>query len=372
MAQQSGPHAWTMATLDRVVVRAVQAPLRRPIIASIGQFDTWPLVLVDVELSGGITGCAYVAPYRRGAVPAIMAEISDLAAQFKGRTASPFEIFEAAGRGLNVIGVGGVSAIAIAALDMALWDGLAKAAGLPLVEMLGGVSRPQRAYNSNGLWRHEASTLGKEARELVEEGGFTALKLRLGAEYLGDDLKAIDMVRQATGEALDLMVDFNQALGPGDAIRRCRDLDDEGLYWFEEPIAYDDLAGYRALASKVRTPIQMGENHYGARDLLRFVEAGATHYAMGDLMRIGGVSGWLRAASVAAAAGIQFSNHLYPEIAAHLMAITPSAHWLEWVDWAAPILAEPLQPINGFVSPSRTPGTGVVWNERAVSRYQVA
>lgn len=168
------------------------------------------------------------------------------------------------------------------------------------------------------------------------------------------------------------MVDFNQALGPGDALRRCRDLDDEGLYWFEEPIAYDDLAGYRALASKVRTPIQMGENHYGARDLLRFVEAGATHYAMGDLMRIGGVSGWLRASSVAAAAGIQFSNHLYPEIAAHLLAVTPTAHWLEWVDWAAPVLSEPLVPINGHVAPSKAPGTGVEWDERAVARYLVS
>jgi mandelate racemase len=168
------------------------------------------------------------------------------------------------------------------------------------------------------------------------------------------------------------MVDFNQALGFGDALRRCHELDDAGLYWFEEPIAYDNVHGYAELARKIRTPLQMGENFYGARDLLNFVRAGAVHYAMADLMRIGGVTGWLRASNGAGAAGIQFSNHLYPEIAAHLLRVTPTAHWLEWVDWACPILAEPLTPKNGTVSASLAPGTGIAWNETGVRKYLVS
>jgi len=351
--------------------RAVLVPLRRPVIAAIGRFDRWPLVLVDVELAGGVIGCAYVAPYRAASVPAVLAELSDLAEVLAGRPAAPFDVEAGLMQALNVVGVAGLTTIAAAAIDMALWDARAKEAGLPLVELLGGAVGPVRAYNSNGLWRHEVGSLAGEARELVDEGGFSALKLRLGADRLADDLAAIAAVREGVGRDLDLMVDFNQGMGGGDALRRCHDLDEQGLYWFEEPLAYDDLRGYAELAAKLRTPLQLGENLYGARDLLRFVEARALHYAMGDLMRIGGVTGWLRAAAVAGAAGIQFSNHLYPEIAAHLLRVTPTAHWLEWVDWASPILLDPPVPAQGRVQASGLPGIDVRWDEAAVRRYAI-
>jgi mandelate racemase len=93
---------------------------------------------------------------------------------------------------------------------------------------------------------------------------------------------------------------------------------------------------------------------------------------MADLMRIGGVTGWLRAASLAGAAGVQLSNHLYPELCAHLLRVTPTAHWLEWVDWASPILAEPMQPVDGHLTAPDRPGAGIAWDETAVSKYAVA
>ncbi|MBY3165664.1 mandelate racemase [Rhizobium laguerreae] len=358
-------------TLKSIRARSVLVPLRRPIIAGVGRFDHWPLVLVDIETSDGIVGRSYVAPYRAAAVPAILAELRDLEDVFKGKVLAPFDIFETALKALNVVGVTGVSTIATSAIDMAAWDALAKAAGMPLAVFLGGTIAPLRAYNSNGLWRHGVGTISEEARELQRDGGFTAMKLRLGNLHLKDDLAAINAVRDGVGTDIDLMVDFNQSLGLGDAIRRCHELDGEGLYWFEEPIAYDNVRGYAQLAQQVRTPLQMGENYYGARDLFTFLSAGAVHYAMADLMRIGGVSGWLQAANLAGAAGVQFSNHLYPEIAAHLMRVTPTAHWLEWVDWAVPILSEPLQPIDGLITASNKPGTGIDWNEASVRKYEV-
>lgn len=361
----------TALTLRQASVRAVVVPLRRAVIADIGRFDEWPLVLVDLELNAGLVGSSYIAPYRSSAVPAVVAELRDLLSGLTGRKVAPGDVFASAMKSLNVIGVQGVSTISLSAIDMALWDGLAKAAGLPLAQLLGGSLGPVRAYNSNGLWRHQIATLAAEAHALVDEGGFTAVKLRLGNEHLRDDLAAIDAVRQGIGEQVDIMVDFNQALGLGDAIRRCHELDSANLYWFEEPIAYDNIRGYAQLAQTVRTPLQMGENYYGPRDLMNFLDAGGVHYAMGDLMRIGGVTGWMRTAGVASAAGVQFSNHLYPEFAAHLLRVTPTAHWLEWVDWACPILAEPLQPRSGMVTAPDTPGAGVAWNEAAVTKYAV-
>jgi mandelate racemase len=229
-----------------------------------------------------------------------------------------------------------------------------------------------RAYNSNGLWLTPLDGLAAEAAALVAEGGFSALKLRLGRERLDDDRAAIQEVRAGAGRAVELMVDFNQGLAFGDALRRCKALDDEELYWFEEPIAYDNLAGSAQLTRELRTPVQLGENFYGPRDLLQAVDAGAGDLVMPDLMRIGGVSGWMRSVPIAAARGIEVSTHLYPEFAAHLMCVTETAHWLEWQDWAHPILAEPFEVRDGhLVIPDRS-GAGIEWNESGVERYGVS
>ena len=213
-------------------------------------------------------------------------------------------------------------------------------------------------------------TLGREAAALVEEGGFRALKLRLGRDQLKDDLDAICAVRDAVGPEIELMVDFNQGLSLGDALHRCHALDDEGLYWFEEPITYNNLAGYAQLTGELKTPVQLGENFYGPRELMRALQLRAGDFVMPDLMRIGGVSGWLRAVPIAAALGVEVSTHLYPEVAAHLMRVTETAHWLEWQDWAYPILAEPFALEDGRITVPDRPGSGLAWDEKAVARYR--
>ena len=167
------------------------------------------------------------------------------------------------------------------------------------------------------------------------------------------------------------MVDFNQGLTLGDAIRRCHALDDHGLYWFEEPTTYNNLEGYAQLARELRTPLQLGENFYGPRELYRAVTMQAGDYVMPDMMRIGGVSGWLRSVPIAAAAGIEVSTHLYPEVSAHLMRVTETAHWLEWQDWADPILQEPFPVVAGQLQIPDRPGIGIAWDEDAVRRFAV-
>ena len=229
---------------------------------------------------------------------------------------------------------------------------------------------PVPAYNSNGLWLIEVGALAREAAELVAEGGFKGLKLRLGRDRLDDDIAAIREVRNGAGDDILLMVDFNQGLPLGDALRRCHALDDQGLYWFEEPIVYDNLSGYAQLTRELKTPVQLGENFYGPRDMHQAVSAGAGDYVMPDLMRIGGVSGWMRSAPIAAAAGIQVSTHLYPEVAAHLMRVTETAHWLEWQDWHYPILKSPFDIRQGNIEIPNRPGAGIEWDEAAVKKYR--
>jgi mandelate racemase len=133
---------------------------------------------------------------------------------------------------------------------------------MPLAVMLGGTLGRVPAYNSNGLWLTDVAGLADEAGQLIAEGGFKGLKLRLGRARLADDLAAIRQVR-SVGDDVKLMVDFNQGLSFGDALRRCHELDEQGLYWFEEPIAYTNLSGYAELARELKTPVQIGENFYG-------------------------------------------------------------------------------------------------------------
>lgn len=356
-------------TLKSVRARPVVVPLKRPVVSKVGLFREWPLILIDLYTNEGVVGHSYLEPYLKKSARYIVPVIEDLAEAAKGQTVAPFDAYRRGIGALHLVGREGVSLIAVSGLDMAAWDALAKAAGLPLAVFLGGTVGPVPAYNSNGLWLTSVDELAAEAVALVAEGGFTGLKLRLGREKLSDDLAAIAAVREGAGATVQLMCDFNQGLSLGDALVRCHALDDQGLYWFEEPITYDNIPGYAQLARELKTPVQLGENFYGPRQLYQAVLAGAGDYMMPDLMRIGGVSGWLRAAAIASAAGIPMSTHLYPEIAAHLMRVTDTAHWLEWQDWADPILTEPFQIKGGHLMVPDKPGQGIEWNEKAVAKF---
>jgi mandelate racemase len=165
------------------------------------------------------------------------------------------------------------------------------------------------------------------------------------------------------------MCDFNQRLTVNEAIQRGRMLDGEGLAWIEEPIRHDDYAGAARIAALLRTPVQIGENPVDTFELRAALEARAMDYVMPDVERIGGVTGWLQAAALAHAHGMEMSSHLFPEFSAHLLGVTPTRHWLEYVDWAAPVLAEPLQIRAGRALIPVRPGSGISWDEEAVARY---
>jgi mandelate racemase len=262
----------------------------------------------------------------------------------------------------------GLTGIAMAGIDMAAWDAVAKAAGLPLVRLLGGTPRPLPAYNSLGMDGVQAA--GEQAAESLA-AGFRAIKIKIGYPDVRDDVAAIDAVRRAAGDKLALMVDYNQSLSVPEAMRRIRIIDDLGLAWIEEPTRADDYAGHAQIARAAKTALQLGENWWGPNDMAKSLAAQASDLAMPDIMKIGGITGWVRAASLAQAAGVPVSNHIFSEISAHVLAVTPTCHWLEYLDLARPILASPLSIVDGNAIISEAPGIGVAWNEEAVSRYLV-
>jgi mandelate racemase len=299
-------------------------------------------------------------------MPAIAKILEEVERVAKGRRAAPVDLWHTLAERFALIGVQGIVRMAMSGVDMAAWDALAKAAGLPLATLLGSEPRRIPAYNSCGLGLMASpDRLADEAERLLA-GGFRAIKLRLGYPTLNEDLAALQAVKKRVGAEIAVMVDYNQALRLADALERGRALDREGIYWLEEPIRHDDHAGNAALARELATPIQIGENFSESAAMALALDAGACDYVMPDLERIGGVTGWQRAAALAAVRRIEMSSHLFPEISVHLLAATPTCHFLEYVDWADAILQEPLRIADGFALAPDRPGNGLAWNRKAV------
>jgi mandelate racemase len=271
-----------------------------------------------------------------------------------------------------LIGVQGIVRMAMAGFDIACWDALAIAAGLPLARMLGAEPKPIPAYNSCGLGlMDDVGALAAEAEKLLAVGKFRAVKLRLGYATLERDIAAVHAVRKRIGGDVHLMIDYNQVLSVDDALARGRALDAENIYWLEEPIRHDDYAGAVRLARELKVPIQIGENFSLPAGMATALEQAKPDYVMPDLERIGGVTGWRQAAELAAVNRIKMSSHLFPEASAHLLAATPTGHFLEYVDWANVLVQEPLVIANGCAMIPDRPGNGMVWNEAAIDRYRI-
>ena len=358
-------------TISAIRSVAVEVPMTYALGTSRGTITKAPLLLIDLETEEGVTGRAYLWCYFPAAMPAIASILGEVERVVRGERVAPLDLWGKLAERFALIGVQGIVRMAMAGFDMAAWDALALAAGLPLATLLGSAPRPIRAYNSCGLGLMSSpDDVAAEAERLLA-GGFRAIKLRLGYPTLAEDLAALRAVKRRVGPDIAVMVDYNQALSLPDALARGRALDGEDIYWLEEPIRHDDYAGYATLVRELATPIQIGENFSESTGMAAALAAGAADYVMPDLERIGGVTGWQRAAALAATQRIAMSSHLFPEISVHLLAATPTCHFLEYVDWADKIVEQPLRIVDGCaVAPDR-PGNGLTWDRRAVEKFRL-
>jgi mandelate racemase len=348
----------------------VEVPMTYALGTSRGVITKAPLLLIDLQTEEGITGRSYLWGYFPAAVAAIAKVLDEVARTVKGERLAPSELWSKLAERFALIGVQGIVRMAMAGFDVAAWDALAIAAGWPLATLLGSMPKRIRAYNSCGLGLMAPQQLAEEAEKLLA-GGFRAVKLRLGYPTLKEDLAALHAVKERLSSEIAIMVDYNQALSLAQALERGRALDREGIYWLEEPIRHDDYSGNATLVRELHTPIQIGENFSETSAMAAALAAGAADYVMPDLERIGGVTGWLRAAALAATHRIEMSSHLYPEVSTHLLAVTPTCHFLEYMDWADKILAEPLAIVDGFAVAPQRPGNGLVWDKKAVEKYRI-
>lgn len=357
-------------TVRAIRATPVEVPMNFALGTSRGTLTKAPLLLIDLETEEGVTGRAYLWCYLRQAMPAIASILKAVEETTQGERVAPLDLWGKLAARFALIGVQGIVRMAMAGFDVACWDALAIAAGMPLASFLGAKPRPIPAYNSCGLGLMDKAALADEAEKLLA-GGFHAVKLRLGYPTLAEDVAAVHAVRKRIADDVLLMVDYNQALTVAQALDRGHALDAEGVYWLEEPIRHDDYDGAATLARALKTPIQIGENFSEAYSMAIALARGAADYVMPDLERIGGVTGWQRAAALAAVNRVEMSSHLFPEVSAHLLAATPTCHFLEYVDWADALLEEPLAIVDGHATAPTRPGNGMRWMQDAVERFRL-
>jgi mandelate racemase len=359
-----------LLTIRAIRSIGVEVPMTYALGTSRGVITKAPLLLIDLETEEGVTGRSYLWCYFPAAMPAIAKILEEVARVVEGERLAPADLWSKLAERFALIGVQGIVRMAMAGFDVAAWDALAIAAGWPLATLIGSSPKRIPAYNSCGLGLMAPRDLADEAEKLLARG-FRAVKLRLGYPALAEDLAALHAVKKRIGSEIAVMVDYNQALSLAQALERGRALDQEGIYWLEEPIRHDDYAGNATLVRELETPIQIGENFSESSAMAVALAAGAADYVMPDLERIGGVTGWLRAAALAATHRIEMSSHLFPEVSAHLLAATPTAHFLEYMDWADRILAQPLEIVDGFAIVPQRPGNGLTWDAKAVEKYRI-
>src|SRR5882757_10464130 len=261
-----------------LMTRGVMVPLKFTLGTSAAIVKAVPLLLVDLLNEDGVTGRAYSFCYRPSGAVAISAHLFEAVDLLKGRDTTPFDVTQTLLRQFALLGVTGAVRMALSLLDMAMWDALAQMQNAPLSSLLGSGPKSLRAYDSRGLGLMKPDRLAEETKALLESG-LRAVKLRLGYQSLSEDLAALNAVRRSIyRDDVEIMVDYNQALTSAEAIRRGRELERQGIYWLEEPIAHEDFEASAAVARELRVPVQIGENFNGPEGLLRAISAQASDY----------------------------------------------------------------------------------------------
>jgi L-alanine-DL-glutamate epimerase-like enolase superfamily enzyme len=330
-----------------------------------------PFVTLRLRTDAGVEGIGYAGFVTLAMLPALKAAVDSLAELTIGSEPLANEALTA--RLLAMAGGGapaGTATVAIAAIDVALWDIKGKAAGLPVYKLLGGHRDRVPTYASGHLWReYDLKALAETAPRLVDQG-FKAMKFRLGAEATAKaELERVRVMRESVGPEIDLMIDINQGWRVEQAVSIGRRLADYDIYWLEDPVHHQDLAGLARIADALDTPVAAGEYHFGLAPHRQAVEARAIDIVMVDLMRAPGITGWLKAAHLAEAFDLPVVTHLAPEVLSHALAAVPNGLTAEYMPWSLPLFRDPLRLEDGQIVLPQAPGLGLEFDEAALARY---
>ncbi|MPZ86216.1 MAG: enolase [Actinophytocola sp.] len=263
------------------------------------------------------------------------------------------------------VGRSGAATQALAAVDVALWDLKAKRAGLPLAKLLGAHRDSVRCYNTSGGFLHEPVEQVRDNATRTLESGVGGIKIKVGQPDWREDLRRVAAVRAHIGDDVPLMVDANQQWDRSTAMRVSQALEEFGLVWIEEPLDAYDAEGHADLARTLTTAVASGEMLSSVAEHYELIRHRAVDILQPDAPRIGGITQFLKLATLADHANLQLAPHFAMEIHVHLAAAYPHEPWVEHFDWLYPLFDERLETSGGRMHLSARPGLGITLSEQA-------
>jgi L-alanine-DL-glutamate epimerase-like enolase superfamily enzyme len=359
--------------ITHVTTRVLRTPADHPFVVGLpAPADTREFVTLELGTDQGLVGVGLT--FFGGALtPALKAAVDALAGRVVGDDPTQVEAIAAKLRRVaGSAGPGGVFTLALAAIDIACWDLKGKAMGQPVCALLGGLRERVPTYASGALMRpHPLDYLAKAGPRL-RDMGFRQMKMQCGSEpTAAASIERVRVVREAVGPDVDLMCDINQLWSVPHAVEVGHRLEPYHLFWLEDPVAHDDYAGLARVADALITPVAAGEYHYGIVPFRHLLEARAIDIAMIDLLRVGGVTQWMKVAGMAEAFNVPVVSHLVPEIHVHLMAAIPNGLTVEYMPWTLGLFEETPALAGGELVVPTKPGLGLAFDQAAITRYQI-
>ena len=361
-------------TITKVTADHYRIPLDGPMTdASHGVHTEFEVVVVRLSTDREACGLGYTYTVGRGGAAVKTLLDVELAPLLLGWDPAGIEaIWQQMWRHLHYIGRGGLVAFAMSAVDIALWDLKGHVTGRPLWQLLGGDDPRVSVYPGGIDLQLEADELAAQSVEHVA-AGFGALKVKIGRSVLEEDVLRVRAVRDAVGPETRVMVDANKSYSIDQAIRAARALADLDLYWFEEPIDPDDLAGLARVAREGGIPIAVGENLHTVAEFGAAIDSNAVSFVEPDVTNCGGITAFMEVARRAEAANLPVTSHGVHELHVPLLAALPNASYAEVHGFRLDRfqIDAPLAD-KGVITASDLPGHGVRFDWEALSSHRVA
>jgi L-talarate/galactarate dehydratase len=360
--------------ITHVTTRVLSTPADNPLVVGLPvPTDTREFVTLELGTDQGLVGLGLT--FFGGALtPALKAAVDALARLLVGDDPTQVEAIAAKlRRAAGGSGPGGIFSLALSAIDMACWDLKGKAVGQSVCALLGGLRDRVATYASGALMRpHPVDYLAKAGPRL-RDMGFRQMKMQCGSEpTVAASVERVRVMREAIGPDVDLMCDINQLWNVNQAIEVGRRIEPYHLFWLEDPVAHDDYPGLARIADALTAPIAAGEYHYGIVPFRHLLEARSIDIAMIDLLRVGGITQWMKVAGMAEAFNLPVVSHLVPEIHVHLVAAIPNGLTVEYMPWSLRLFEETPALERGELVVPKKPGLGLTFDQAAIKRFQVS
>jgi L-alanine-DL-glutamate epimerase-like enolase superfamily enzyme len=359
--------------ISHVTTRVLRTPADNPLVVGLASStDTREFVTLELGTDEGVVGLGLT--FFGGALtPALKAAVESLAQLTVGEDPTQTEAIAAKlRRAAGGAGPGGIFTLALSAIDIACWDIMGKAAGRSVCALLGGLRDRVPTYASGALMRpHPVHYLAKAGPRL-RDMGFRQMKMQCGSEAtVAASVERVRVMREAIGPDIDLMCDINQLWSVHQATVVGRQIEQYHLYWLEDPTTHDDFQGLARIADALTTPIAAGEYHYGIAPFRQLLEARSIDIVMIDLLRVGGITQWLKVAGMAEAFNLPVVSHLVPEIHVHLVAAVPNGLTVEYMPWSLALYEETPAIKDGQLVVPTKPGLGLSFDQAGIKRFQI-